>query len=111
MHNTAPCLLAQTKEECLSSALPGCTSSFWDIKGAVTVLFSSQEVKEKQQPFIFSGCARPPTSLLGCCAHCRVSAAAEISVVTAGQGTCQEAQEINGTAAMLMLSPIMQLKS
>lgn len=63
MHNSAPRLLAQTDEECLSSAPLGYTGSFCDIKGAVNVLFPSQEVKEKQ-PFIFSGCGRPPTSLL-----------------------------------------------
>lgn len=48
---------------------------------------------------------------LGFYTHCRMSLAAEISVVTAGQRMCQKAQEINGTAAMLMFSLIMEPES
>lgn len=113
MHNTAPHLLAYTDEGSLGNALPACRSSFCDIKGAVSTLLPSQEVKVKQQPFFFRMCyvSRFPLAVsvpaLGCYAHCRASPAAEISVVTAGRRTCQEAQEINGTAAMLMLSLIM----
>lgn len=108
MHNTAPGLLAQTDEQCLSCNLPGCCQR--------ALPFSGGE-GETTTFYIFRMCKASPSPLaaevpaLGCCAHCGVSPAPEIFVVTAGQGTCQEAQEINGTAAMLMLSLIMQVES
>lgn len=84
---------------CCQSALP-----FSGGKGETTTLYIFRVCNASH----FRLAVEAPA--LGCCAHCRVSPAAEISVVTAGQGTCQEAQEISGTAAMLMLSLIMQLE-